>query len=104
MRGNTHFSRFIGALLALAVSGCGSSPPQPEPLGECFDDSVVTARITTAISEEPTLKAAEIKVRTVNGVVQLSGFTDTQENIYKAVVVARRVRGVTYVGNDLRLR
>ena len=91
-------------LLLLCAAGCASSPPHPEPLGECFDDNVVTARITTAISQEPALKSAEITVKTVNGVVQLSGLADTQESIYRAVVVARRVRGVTYVGNDLRLR
>lgn len=98
------FRDFLRALLLLSAAGCASPPPHPEPLGECFDDNVVTARITTAISEEPALKSAEITVKTVNGVVQLSGLADTQESIYRAVVVARRVRGVTYVGNDLRLR
>lgn len=104
MRADRHFSDLIGALLLLALTGCAPAPIQPEPLGECFDDNVVTDRVTTAIHEEPALKSAEIRVKTVNGVVQLSGFADTQESIYKAVVVARRVRGVTYVGNGLRLR
>ena len=92
------------AALVSSFAGCASTPPQPEVMGECVDDSVVTARVKTALSDEPTLKSAEINVKTVNGVVQLSGFASTQENIYKAVVVARRVRGVTHVGNDLRLK
>ena len=104
MRADRHLSDLIGALLSLALAGCASAPIQPEPLGECFDDHVVTERVTTAIHEEPALQSAEIRVTSVNGVVQLSGFADTQESIYKAVVVARRIRGVTYVGNDLRLR
>ncbi len=104
MRADRHLSDLIGALLFLALAGCAPAPIQLEPLGECFDDNVVTDRVTKAILEDPALKSAEIRVKTVNGVVQLRGYADTQENIYKAVVVARRVRGVTYVGNDLRLR
>lgn len=104
MRRDRHHSDLIGALVILALAGCAPAPIQPVPLGECFDDNVVTDRVAAAILEAPELKSAEIRVKTVNGVVQLSGFADSQENIYKAVVVARRIRGVTYVGNDVRLR
>jgi osmotically-inducible protein OsmY len=60
--------------------------------------------VKTAIFNEPTLKSAEINVETFKGVVQLSGFVTSQANINKAVEVARGVKGVTSVKNDMRLK
>ena len=57
-----------------------------------------------AILNESSLKVAEINVETFKGVVQLSGFLRSQADIYKAVEVARSVKGVTSVKNDMRLK
>jgi len=93
---------FIAAFLLLAL-GCASTSTR-ESTGEYIDDTVITAKVKTAIFNEPTLKSAEINVETFKGVVQLSGFVSTQANIYKAVEVARGVSGVTSVKNDMRLK
>jgi osmotically-inducible protein OsmY len=37
-------------------------------------------------------------------VVQLSGFVDTRDNINRAVEIARSVKGVVSVKNDMRLK
>jgi osmotically-inducible protein OsmY len=50
------------------------------------------------------LKSAEINVETFKGVVQLSGFVNSQADINKAVEVARGVKGVKSVKNDMRLK
>ena len=65
------------------------------------DDSVITAKVKTAVFEEPSLKSAEINVETNKGMVQLSGFVRSRADINKAVSVARGVRGVTSVKNDM---
>ena len=57
-----------------------------------------------AIVNEPTLKVSEINVETFKGVVQLSGFVNAQADINKAVSVARNVKGVVSVKNDMRLK
>lgn len=57
-----------------------------------------------AIFNEPTLKSAEINVETFKGVVQLGGFVNSQADINKAVEIARGVKGVTSVKNDMRLK
>ena len=57
-----------------------------------------------AIVNEPTLKVSEINVETFKGVVQLSGFVNSQADINKAVSVARNVKGVVSVKNDMRLK
>jgi hyperosmotically inducible protein len=41
-------------------------------------------------------------VETFKGVVQLSGFVNSNEDITKAVAVARSVGGVKSVKNDMR--
>ena len=98
-----HFSAFFFAVLLVSMLGCASTSKQ-EGTGEYIDDTVITAKVKTAIFNEPTLKSAEINVETFKGTVQLSGFVSTQANINKAVEVARGVGGVTSVKNDMRLR
>jgi hyperosmotically inducible protein len=65
------------------------------------DDSVITAKVKTAVFEEASLKSAEINVETYKGIVQLSGFVRSRTDINKAVDVARRVKGVVSVKNDM---
>ena len=54
-----------------------------------------------AIFSEPTLKVFQINVETFKGEVQLSGFVDSAQSASKAGEVARGVKGVTSVKNDL---
>jgi osmotically-inducible protein OsmY len=97
------FPAFLLAFLMLAMAGCASTAKQ-EGTGEYIDDSVITARVKTAIFNEPTLKVAEINVETFKGRVQLSGFVNSRGDIQRAVEIARRVSGVTSVSNDMRLK
>lgn len=100
---SNRFVAFFFAILLAALAGCASSAKQ-EGTGEYFDDSVITAKVKAAFFNEPTLKSSEINVETFKGVVQLSGFVGSQTEINKAVEVARSVRGVTSVKNDMRLK
>ncbi len=69
-----------------------------------MDDTVITSKVKAAIFDDPSLKSAEINVETFKGVVQLSGFVNSREDINKAVRVAREIPGVTSVKNDMRLK
>ncbi len=93
---------FLAVTLGAAV-GCASTSTQ-EGTGEYVDDSVITTKVKAAIFNEPTLKSAEINVETFKGVVQLSGFVNSQADINKAVEVTRSVKGVTSVKNNMRLK
>ena len=101
------FSKTLSAaLLAVtlgSVVGCASTSTQ-SGTGEYVDDAVITTKVKAAIFNEPTLKSAEINVETFKGVVQLSGFVNSQADISKAVSLARDVNGVTAVKNDMRLK
>jgi len=74
-----------------------------EASGQYIDDSVITASVKAAILNDPLLKVSQIKVTTVNGVVQLSGALDSQESIDKAGEVAKNQKNVKSVQNDLIL-
>jgi osmotically-inducible protein OsmY len=95
-------------ILVLAIGlasawGCGSTATK-EGSGEYVDDSVITAKVKSAIFSDSTLKVNEINVETFKGVVQLSGFVRSQADIDKAVEVARGVAGVKSVKNDMRMK
>lgn len=102
-----HLIRFFFAtfltLTLLTVAGCASTKTQ-EGTGEYVDDSIVTSKVKAALLAEPTLSSTEINVETFKGVVQLSGFVSSQAAINRAIAVARSVKGVTSVKNDMRLK
>ena len=87
-------------LLITAFTGCASTQKR-QSTGEYVDDSVITAKVKTAIFNEPTLKTTQITVTTHNGIVQLSGFVDTPASVTRAGEVAERIEGVMAVKNDL---
>jgi osmotically-inducible protein OsmY len=101
------FNKFLSAaFLAVAlvsVVGCASTSTTAGT-GEYVDDAVITTKVKAAIFNEPTLKSAEINVETFKGVVQLSGFVNSQADINKAAEIARSVKGVTSVKNDMRVK
>lgn len=102
----TGFNRILAVLAALAMAvtlGC-TATAKSESTGEYVDDTVITAKVKTAILGESTLKSAEINVETFKGVVQLSGFVNSQSDVNRAVVVAKNVHGVKSVKNDMRLK
>lgn len=98
---NKYFSVFFLSLLFLSFVGCTATPTR-ESTGEFIEDTVITTKVKAAIINEPTLKATEINVETFKGVVQLSGFVNSHDDIHKAVSVARNVKGVVSVKNDMR--
>lgn len=89
-------------LLAFAL-GCAATSTK-EGTGEYVDDSAITAKVKTAFLAEATLNSGEINVETFKGVVQLSGFVSSVAQTNTAVTLARRVKGVTDVRNDMRIK
>ena len=103
MRLANRFVAFIFAILLASLLGCAGTSTK-EGTGEYFDDTVITSKVKAAIFNEPSLKSAEINVETFKGVVQLTGFVSSRADINKAAEVARGVKGVTSVRNDMRLK
>lgn len=92
---------FLAALLALA--GCASTESQ-KSAGEYIDDAAITAKVETALIRDDSLDAIDINIETYKGVVQLSGFVDSREDVREAEDVAREVAGVVDVQNNLEVK
>jgi len=86
--------------LVTAFFGCASTPTR-QGTGEYVDDSAITTKVKAAIFNEPSLKVFQINVETFKGEVQLSGFVDSAQTVKKAGEVARGVKGVKSVKNNL---
>lgn len=91
----------FAALMLTAIVGCASTAKK-EGTTEYISDSAITTKVKAAILAEPGLKSAEINVETFKGTVQLSGFVREKADIAQAGNVARGVKGVQAVKNDLR--
>lgn len=75
-----------------------------EKAGVAIDDTSITAKIKAAILAEPGLKTLQISVKTINGVVTLSGSVGTEANSDTAEGLAGAVAGVSRVNNDLVIK
>ena len=96
-------TNFLFVVMLATVIGCASTAKK-EGTGEYVDDTIITTKVKAAIFGDETLKSSEINVETFKGVVQLSGFVNSQANITRAVEITRSVGGVTSVKNDMRVK
>src|SRR5436853_1676438 len=96
----------IGAILAAvpltSITGCAVARHK-ETAGSYAKDKEIAARIKTAMYADPVVKGTEVKVQSLNGVVQLSGFVDSQAGKDRAGQIAASTPGVVQVHNDLLL-
>ncbi|MGE5199932.1 MAG: BON domain-containing protein [Rhodospirillaceae bacterium] len=89
---------FAGSLLAIgALSGCSLT------ISQGVRDAQLTVEVKTALVNDPVVGPQLIEVSVAGGVVRLSGELRSQEDIARAIGVARSVAGVVEVTSDLRL-
>jgi len=88
-------------LMLIATFAACASTPERESAGEYVDDSVITTKVKSLLAADDFLKSFKISVETFKGTVQLSGFVASQQAVDKAGEIARSVKGVTSVKNDL---
>jgi osmotically-inducible protein OsmY len=69
-----------------------------------IDDATITTGVKAAVAADRQLQAGEIDVETREGIVRLSGFVSSADDVAAAAAVARTVKGVKSVRNDLRLK
>ena len=93
--------RFLIVLMMIVAFVACASTPKQESVGEYVDDSVITAKIKTQLAADDFLKSFQIGVESRKGIVQLSGFVNSQDAVDKAGKIASGVEGVKSVKNDL---
>ena len=90
------------ALPAAFTTGCAVSHHQ-ESVSNYARDKEIAAKIKTKMYTDPAVKGTEVKVQSLNGVVQLSGFVDSQAAKDRAGEIAASTPGVVKVYNNLLL-
>ena len=87
-------------MLITTFVACASTRTH-ESTGEYVDDSVITTKIKSLLAEDDLVKSFQISVETFKGTVQLSGFANSRHAVDKAGQIARSVKGVDSVKNNL---
>ena len=93
-------SLVLAGFLAVSMVACTSTRTS-ESTGEYVDDSVISNKVRGQLIGHKDLNIFQIDVGTYKGEVQLSGFVNSVESKNRAEAVARGVKGVTRVHNDL---
>jgi hyperosmotically inducible protein len=88
-------------LIVLLLSGCAATTGKTA--GENVDDATVTAAVKSQLVMDKAANLTRIDVDTDRGVVHLNGIVDSSEQKARAQELARRVKGVTKIVNDLQV-
>jgi len=102
---DTLFKTITAATAAIgifALTGCLSTSDRSA--GRVIDDKMITSKVKGALKDSPTYKFDDVKVATYKGVVQLSGFVDTDEQKTRAGDVVKRVDWVRDVVNNITIK
>jgi len=91
------------AFATLAGTGCAVVRGQ-ESAGAYVDDAATTTAVKAKFVEDRTVDAGAIRVETLNGTVQLSGFAKSNAEKAQAEYLARNTKGVRSVRNDIIVR
>lgn len=68
------------------------------------DDLTTTTQVKIALLNDARVGGLRLDVRTVQGVVTLSGTVSADADAQQALAVARKVRGVRAVTSDLKIQ
>ncbi len=95
----------FAALAGITIVGSGCAVVRgQETAGAYVDDAGITTAVKAKFVEDKTVAALAIKVETLNGTVQLSGFAKSNAEKMQAENLARGVKNVKSVRNDIIVR
>lgn len=103
MNQSSPFKNLLAVIVLTSLMGCAAITGR-ETAGEYIDDTTITAKVKTAILDDPNLKPFQISVETFKNVVQLSGFVDSAAAASRAGQIAAKTKGVESVKNHLVVR
>ena len=96
-------SRLAAVALAGAVLAGGCAQWRDRLAGARPDDAAITTAVKARFLDDATVSAMNVRVATAAGNVRLSGEARKREDAERAERIARSVKGVKVVENDIRL-
>jgi hyperosmotically inducible protein len=94
----------VMAVLAIVVLLAACQSSTGKTLGENIDDAGITTAVKAKLAAEKISTLTRIDVDTNQGVVALNGTVKTVEDKVRAEQIARQVKGVRDVVNNLRIQ
>jgi hyperosmotically inducible periplasmic protein len=96
----------LAGALVLPVAGYTADGDSDRSSPKAFvKDSVITTKIKAELAEEKMSSLVKINVDTdAKGAVSLSGTAANQAAVDRAVAIARGVKGVTSVHNEIKIK
>ncbi len=90
--------------MLLIMAGCKTAPKDERSEGRALDDKHITENVKKSLETEPTFKFSEVTVSTFAGIVQLSGFVNSDGEKQRAEDIAENTGGVKQVVNGIALK
>ena len=90
-------------VLLIGLSGCAATSTR-QSTGEYIDDAAITTKVKSDLVANQDVSGLRIHVKTVNGVVYLTGSTETRQEANKAAEIAKDVAGVKAVENNIQIK
>lgn len=113
----SHGTMALALAMALGVSACAyhgstdattrkqlaaAGEAQPRGPVQTASDAVINGKVKAALAADDLVKARNINVDTIRGVVQLNGTVSSAAEKAQAIALARRVEGVVEVRDNLK--
>jgi hyperosmotically inducible protein len=83
----------MAALLVLSHTAIGTAGST----GDYIDDSVITTKVKSSFVADSTVSALDISVDTSQGIVNLTGIVNTEQERQRAIQIAQETNGVKQV-------
>ncbi len=93
----------VAALVGLSACSTWGHKNDGRTVGRVEDDNRLTEKVKDQLKAEPVYKFSNVGVKTYDGVVQLSGFVQNEDQKQRAEQVAQRVPGVAKVINSIAI-
>ncbi len=103
MNTRTTIAAAIATLVLLTASGCAVTRGQ-ETVGAYVDDTAITTSVKARFLDNKDVDGTSIRVETLKGTVMLSGFAKNALEKSTAENIARNVKGVSQVRNEIVVR
>ena len=102
--GKEQLRRFLLAACVAVLAACAEGPRASHP-PESGSDAALSAKVKAAIATDVGARAAgSLNVETYGGVVELSGFADSENQATRAAQAAKKVQGVRSGRNEIRVK
>ena len=99
-----HIMQYLMGAMVVGVLATGCQSMTGETAGQKMDDSGITTAVKSKLAADRVGTLTQVMVKTVRDTVYLTGVVPSDADKDRAEQIAKNVRGVKEVHNDLQIR